>query len=114
MTSRLRVWDLDYLAGLDDLTEPLVRADNDHHLDTPAMLLIRSETAAWRQVQVTTLTEGEAVVAIHPATRAPSVKHPLGRAPMDTVIGPVVGLVTYLPSTRGLRVLAFTPPGKDH
>jgi hypothetical protein len=112
----LVIWDVDELARREDLDGVLVRADYDHRLTRPAMLLVRSETTARRTICVTTPEGSEAAaVEIRPAVRTPSVKHPLGKAPMDSIIGPVgAGLITYLPSARGLRVLAYDIPGKDH
>ena len=114
----LAVWPVGELAKVPDLDEVLVRADNDHRLPTEAMLLIRSTTIQPRRVQVVSTVGGEAEVSVSPATLRASVKYPLGHAPADTVIGPCgPGPVTYLPSTRGLRVVAYSiepGTGKEH
>jgi len=111
----LTIWDVDELARRVDLGGVLVPADNDHRLTRVAMLLIRSETMSRRTVCMVSPSGCEAQVTVAPAVRQPSVKHPLGHAPSDTIIGPVgPGPITYLPSTRGLRVLAYDIPGKDH
>jgi hypothetical protein len=109
----LTVWAVDDLPA-DDLSEVLVAADNDHRLARPAWLLVRSSTCQARSLAMVTPGGAEASAPIFPAARQPSVKHPLGRAPRDTVIGPIgAGPITYLPATRGLRVLAFTQERND-
>jgi hypothetical protein len=105
----LTIWPVAELAKLDDLAEALVRADNDHRLPGPALLMVRSDTTQPRSVQAISPGGEEVVLSVAPATLRATVKHPLGHAPHDTVIGPLgPGPVTYLPSTRGLRVVAFT------
>jgi hypothetical protein len=105
----LTIWPVAELAKLDDLTEALARADNDHRLTATAMLLVRSDTARPRMVQAVSAEGEEVTLSVAPATLRATIKHPLGHAPQDTVIGPLgPGPVTYFPSTRGLRVVAFT------
>ena len=112
----LPIWDVDVLAARVDLGPDVLKtATQDDRLRRPAMLLVRCETTAQRTVCVTLASSGEeAEISVRPATRTPSVKHPLGYAPADTVIGPVCGSITWLPTARGLRVLAYEITGKDH
>jgi hypothetical protein len=110
----LPIWDVDRLAKFDSLAGCLRAATQDDRVRRPAYLLIRCETTAQRRVCVTTANgEQEATIHVQPAIRTPSIKHPLGHAPTDTVIGPVVGMITYLPTAGGLRVLAYEITGKD-
>ena len=109
----LTVWPLADLDG-QELHTLLVAADNDHRLTRPAQLLVRNESLRHRQVQVTTPGGAEANLTVPPASARPTLRHPFAQEPHDTVTGPVgPGLVTYLPSTRGLRVLAFTREEQD-
>jgi len=112
--SFLTIWDAAQLDGLDSLADVLARASDDDRVRHPCYLLVRSDTTAARTVCVRSALGGETMIHVQPAARAPSVKHPLGHAPVDTIIGPVTGSVSYLPSPRGLWVLAFENPGKDH
>src|SRR5215471_6291 len=113
MSGFLTIWPADQLDQLDSLADVLTRATDDDRVRHPCYLLVRSDTTAHRTVCVTSALGGETTIHVQPAARQSSVRHPLGHAPMDTVIGPVVGSVSYLPTPRGLWVLAFENPGKD-
>jgi hypothetical protein len=112
--SYLTVWPAETLGEMESLEEALRQATDDDRLKRPAWLMIRSDTTARRTVCVTTVSGAEAYVHVKPAVRNPTIKHPLGHAPSDMVIGPVVGMITYIPSTKGLRVLAFDQSEGSH
>jgi hypothetical protein len=110
-TGGLPVYHIDDLPD-GDLGECLVAADNDHRLTAPALLLVRSEARQARTVCFVLPGGLEGSASIPPASVRPSLRHPFGQEPTDTVIGPLgAGPVTYLPSPRGLRVLAYTREG---
>lgn len=111
----LPIWDVDVLAARVDLGPDVLKAaTDDDRLRRPAYLLVRCETTTRRTLCATTVSGEETYIVVTPAQRQPSLKHPLGCAPIDTVIGPVQGHITYLPTPRGLRVLAYEITGKDH
>lgn len=105
-TGELQIWDMVALRAA-DLSEVLVRADNDHHLARPAFLMVRNESRRARQVQIRAAGM-EASASVPGASARPTPRHPFAQEPTDLVIGPVdAGPITYLPSTQGLRVVAY-------